>query len=60
MLGGYDEEARAWIGWLRRAVASAPAEAQIMYGGAPDVLVRGRGIKDVIRCGPVSTGTAGS
>ncbi|HEX3481572.1 MAG TPA: glycoside hydrolase family 15 protein [Kofleriaceae bacterium] len=32
MLGGYDEEARAWIGWLLRAVAGAPAEAQIMYG----------------------------
>jgi GH15 family glucan-1,4-alpha-glucosidase len=32
MLGGYDEEARAWIDWLLRAVAGAPAEAQIMYG----------------------------
>jgi GH15 family glucan-1,4-alpha-glucosidase len=32
MLSGYDEEARAWIGWLLRAVAGAPAEAQIMYG----------------------------
>jgi GH15 family glucan-1,4-alpha-glucosidase len=32
MIGGYDEEARAWIDWLLRAVAGAPAEAQIMYG----------------------------
>jgi hypothetical protein len=32
MLDGYDEEARAWMQWLLRAVAGAPAEAQIMYG----------------------------
>jgi GH15 family glucan-1,4-alpha-glucosidase len=32
MLGGYHEEARAWMAWLLRAVAGAPAEAQIMYG----------------------------
>jgi GH15 family glucan-1,4-alpha-glucosidase len=32
MLDGYDEEARAWMAWLLRAVAGAPAEAQIMYG----------------------------
>jgi GH15 family glucan-1,4-alpha-glucosidase len=32
MLGGYDEEARAWMDWLLRAIAGAPAEAQIMYG----------------------------
>jgi len=32
MLGGYADEARAWIDWLLRAVAGAPAEAQIMYG----------------------------
>ena len=32
MLGGYDEEARAWMNWLLRAIAGAPAEAQIMYG----------------------------
>jgi GH15 family glucan-1,4-alpha-glucosidase len=29
---GYVEEARAWRGWLLRAVAGRPAEAQIMYG----------------------------
>jgi GH15 family glucan-1,4-alpha-glucosidase len=32
MLSGYEEEARAWMDWLRRAIAGAPAEAQIMYG----------------------------
>jgi GH15 family glucan-1,4-alpha-glucosidase len=32
MLAGYDEEARAWMAWLMRAVAGSPAEAQIMYG----------------------------
>jgi GH15 family glucan-1,4-alpha-glucosidase len=32
MIGGYAEEARAWISWLQRAIAGAPAEAQIMYG----------------------------
>jgi GH15 family glucan-1,4-alpha-glucosidase len=32
MLGGYDEEARAWMDWLLRAIAGSPAEAQIMYG----------------------------
>src|SRR5215471_18621086 len=32
MLSGYADEARAWMGWLLRAVAGAPAEAQIMYG----------------------------
>ncbi|RJS23314.1 glycoside hydrolase family 15 protein [Corallococcus sp. H22C18031201] len=34
MRGGYLEEARAWREWLLRAVAGAPAEAQIMYGVA--------------------------
>jgi GH15 family glucan-1,4-alpha-glucosidase len=32
MLGGYLDEARAWEHWLWRAVAGAPARAQIMYG----------------------------
>ena len=32
MTGGYVEEARAWRTWLLRAVAGAPAQAQIMYG----------------------------
>ena len=32
MSGGYTEEARAWRGWLHRAVAGEPAELQIMYG----------------------------
>ncbi|HEY3189221.1 MAG TPA: glycoside hydrolase family 15 protein, partial [Solirubrobacteraceae bacterium] len=31
---GYVDEARAWRDWLLRAVAGAPAEAQIMYGPA--------------------------
>ena len=30
--GGYIEEAGAWREWLLRAVAGAPAQAQIMYG----------------------------
>jgi GH15 family glucan-1,4-alpha-glucosidase len=34
MIGGYREEARAWIDWLVRATAGSPAEAQIMYGVA--------------------------
>ena len=29
---GYDEEARAWGAWLRRAVAGSPAQIQTMYG----------------------------
>jgi GH15 family glucan-1,4-alpha-glucosidase len=32
MNAGHSEEARAWAEWLRRAVAGAPAEMQIMYG----------------------------
>lgn len=32
MNGGYHEEAEAWRGWLRRAVAGDPAQVQIMYG----------------------------
>ncbi|PWU22679.1 MAG: glucoamylase [Candidatus Rokuibacteriota bacterium] len=29
---GYSDEAEAWRGWLRRAVAGDPADLQIMYG----------------------------
>ncbi len=29
---GYQEEARAWGAWLRRAVAGSPAQIQTMYG----------------------------
>jgi GH15 family glucan-1,4-alpha-glucosidase len=32
MNGGYYREAQAWSEWLLRAVAGAPAQAQIMYG----------------------------
>lgn len=32
MNAGYFEEAEAWRSWLLRAVAGAPAQAQIMYG----------------------------
>jgi GH15 family glucan-1,4-alpha-glucosidase len=32
MTGGYVDEALAWRDWLLRAVAGAPAQAQIMYG----------------------------
>jgi GH15 family glucan-1,4-alpha-glucosidase len=34
MNAGYYDEAAAWRGWLLRAVAGAPAQAQIMYGVA--------------------------
>lgn len=34
MLGGYFEEAGEWDDWLLRAIAGAPAQAQIMYGVA--------------------------
>jgi GH15 family glucan-1,4-alpha-glucosidase len=30
--GGYQEEAREWGAWLRRAVAGSPAQIQTMYG----------------------------
>jgi GH15 family glucan-1,4-alpha-glucosidase len=39
MLGGYQEEARRWREWLLRAVAGAPAQAQILYGVAGERLV---------------------
>jgi GH15 family glucan-1,4-alpha-glucosidase len=32
LVSGYTDEAAAWVGWLRRAVAGDPAEIQIMYG----------------------------
>jgi GH15 family glucan-1,4-alpha-glucosidase len=32
MVGGYLEEAQAWVDWLHRAVAGDPADLQIMYG----------------------------
>jgi GH15 family glucan-1,4-alpha-glucosidase len=32
LLSGYTDEAAAWVGWLRRAVAGDPGEMQIMYG----------------------------
>jgi GH15 family glucan-1,4-alpha-glucosidase len=32
LVSGYTDEAAAWLGWLRRAVAGDPAEIQIMYG----------------------------
>jgi GH15 family glucan-1,4-alpha-glucosidase len=32
LISGYADEAAAWVGWLRRAVAGTPGEMQIMYG----------------------------
>jgi GH15 family glucan-1,4-alpha-glucosidase len=32
LIGGYSDEAAAWVQWLRRAVAGNPGEIQIMYG----------------------------
>jgi GH15 family glucan-1,4-alpha-glucosidase len=34
LLGGYQEEARAWRDWLLRAVAGSPEQLQILYGVA--------------------------
>ncbi len=34
MEAGYTEEAKAWSGWLLRAVAGDPSQLQIMYGAA--------------------------
>ena len=34
LVGGYDDEARAWRDWLLRAVAGDPRDLQIMYGCA--------------------------
>jgi GH15 family glucan-1,4-alpha-glucosidase len=31
---GYEDEAKAWRGWLLRAVAGEPSDLQIMYGAA--------------------------
>lgn len=32
MNAGHEQEAEAWVAWLRRSVAGAPADLQIMYG----------------------------
>jgi GH15 family glucan-1,4-alpha-glucosidase len=32
MHGGYYDEAHSWLGWLLRAIAGRPNQAQIMYG----------------------------
>lgn len=32
LMSGYTEEARAWQGWLARAVAGTPSQLNIMYG----------------------------
>jgi GH15 family glucan-1,4-alpha-glucosidase len=32
MTGGFLEEAKAWSGWLLRAVASHPADVRVLYG----------------------------
>jgi GH15 family glucan-1,4-alpha-glucosidase len=32
LLGGYREEAQAWVDWLVRAVAGTPSQVNIMYG----------------------------
>jgi GH15 family glucan-1,4-alpha-glucosidase len=39
MIGGYEEEARAWRQWLVRAVAGRPSHAQILYGVTGDRLL---------------------
>jgi GH15 family glucan-1,4-alpha-glucosidase len=38
-IGGYVDEARDWRQWLIRAVAGAPAQAQILYGLAGERLM---------------------
>ena len=39
MTGGYVDEARAWRGWLLRAIAGKPSQAQILYGVAGERLL---------------------
>ena len=39
MIGGYGDEARAFAGWLLRATAGHPAQANIMYGIAGERLL---------------------
>ena len=39
MTGGYVEEARAWRGWLLRAIAGKPSQAQVLYGVAGERLL---------------------
>jgi GH15 family glucan-1,4-alpha-glucosidase len=39
MTGGYVDEARAWRGWLLRAIAGQPSQAQILYGVAGERLL---------------------
>ena len=39
MTGGYVDEARAWRGWLLRAIAGQPEQAQILYGVAGERLL---------------------
>ena len=39
MTGGYVDEARAWRGWLLRAIAGKPEQAQILYGVAGERLL---------------------
>jgi GH15 family glucan-1,4-alpha-glucosidase len=36
---GYSEEAKAWIGWLLRAIAGSPKQLQILYGLAGERLL---------------------
>jgi GH15 family glucan-1,4-alpha-glucosidase len=39
MTGGYVDEARAWRGWLLRAIAGKPSQAQMLYGVAGERLL---------------------
>ena len=58
---GYRDEARAWRGWLLRAVAGDPADLQIMYGVAGERRLDEREIEWLAgfeNSGPVRVGNA--
>ena len=60
---GYQEEAKAWSDWLRRAIAGDPADLQIMYGIAGERRLDEREIEwlpGYERSSPVRIGNAAS
>jgi GH15 family glucan-1,4-alpha-glucosidase len=63
MNGGYYDEARAWMRWLRRTVAGKPDQVQIMYGIAGErTLVEWEisGLQGYEKSQPVRVGNAAS
>ncbi len=63
MNGGYYEEARDWMHWLRRTVAGRPDQVQIMYGISGERNLDEREIKSLAgyeKSSPVRIGNAAS